>query len=101
MGMPTRGAADRPCRGSTTNSTSVPRLFHLGRCLIQSCHANGTRDAASAYALNMKGAVETGNAANVGLAVVVPTCFPTETLSLIAVARLGQTVILRGGNRMA
>ena len=38
---------------------------------------------------------------NVGLAVVGPTCFPTETLSRIAVARLGQTVILRGGNRMA
>jgi transcriptional regulator of acetoin/glycerol metabolism len=38
---------------------------------------------------------------NEGLAVAELTCFPTETLSLIAVARLGQAVILRGGNRMA
>jgi sigma-54 dependent transcriptional regulator, acetoin dehydrogenase operon transcriptional activator AcoR len=43
----------------------------------------------------------TGKATNVGLAVVEPTCFPTETLSRIAVAMLVQTVILRGGNRMA
>jgi sigma-54 dependent transcriptional regulator, acetoin dehydrogenase operon transcriptional activator AcoR len=45
--------------------------------------------------------METGKATNVGLAVVEPTCFPTETLSRIAVAMLVQTVILRGGNRMA
>ena len=45
--------------------------------------------------------METGKATNVGLAVIEPTCFPTETLSRIAVAMLVQTVILRGGNRMA
>src|ERR1700743_1161152 len=99
--MPTFGAADGPCRVSTTNSTFAPRLFHLGRCLIQSCHANGTRDAASASARNIKGPTGTGNVTNVGLAVAGPTCFPTETLSRIAVALLVQTVILRGGNRMA
>src|SRR5580704_17847099 len=99
--MPTRGGAGHPCRASTTNSTSVPGLFHLDRCLIQSCHANGTRDAASAYSLNTKEACGAGYASNAGLAVVGPTCFPTETLSRIAVACLVQTVILREVNRMA
>ena len=39
--------------------------------------------------------------ADTGLAVNEPTCFPTGTLSRIAVAYMVQTVILRGGNRMA
>src|ERR1700722_19221300 len=99
--MPTFAHPLTRCRACTTERRESARLFHLDRCLIQSCLANGTREALCADTHNTNRPAHPGKAAHAGLAVIRPTCFPTETLSLIAVARVEQTVILRGGNRMA
>src|SRR6267378_7335417 len=79
--MPTAGNATCACCVRDTIAVRVRQLFHLRRCLIQSCHANGTRRPAGAPATSLPTTAKPGNMVIFVLAVSLPTCFPCVTLS--------------------